>query len=473
MTKTTSLLAAASLLLPACASAPPGSGIARRWSAPAADRIARLPVMGPRRGRGPGRAAPPRDPPRPRGGRGSERGAAAGPTVVAIQDAGGTPTYTYVGPLGGYRGGLLVHAPKALASLAEAWKTSAFHDPVQAKVGASDVWCTLDKFPTAAGPAPRYRLILMVSRGNPRTAPAAAAASRTKRGGQRGAAAMKQQMEAEAEAGARAFWKAELSVTEPQANLGVSVDRSTPVASQAQGGLPRSVQGALVRAVSPGGPAERAGIRRAISIQGIDGQPVPTSEALLRAVSARAPFTTVMVTVQRGPDRQQVPATLGLPATSDKLIALDGVAATLGDVWLEPDGRLGAVSFAPWHPEAAFFLAGKTSRDLFTGTSRWYDHDIEQGINEALVDWKTRQLPGWLRQATVEDLEEAIVTTEKGILALDLAVRSVKDEIDSAARSNLAGYVFAGEVDQALEQRKMLLGVALQAFKGTAAQRAR
>jgi hypothetical protein len=69
--------------------------------------------------------------------------------------------------------------------------------------------------------------------------------------------------------------------------------------------------------------------------------------------------------------------------------------------------------------------------------------------------------------------EDAIVTTEKGILALDLAVRSVKDEIDSAALNNLAGYTFAGQVDQALEQRKMLLGVALQAFKGTAAQRAR
>jgi len=473
MTKTTSLLAAASLLLPACASAPPGSGIARRWSAPAADRIARLPAWD--RGAVEVQGELLRLATRPdtaEAGEGDRGGAApAGPTVVAIQDAGGTPTYTYVGPLGGYRGGLLARAPRALASLAEAWAASAFHDPVQAKVGASEVWCTLDKFPTAAGAAPGYRLILMVSRGNPRAA-AAAAPARAKRGGRRGALAMQQQTEAAAAAGA--FWKAELSVTEPpQGNLGVSVDLSTAVASQARGGLPASVQGALVRAVSPGGPAERAGIRPGDLIQGVGGQPVPTSEALGRAVSGRAPFTAVTVSVQRGPDRQQVPATLGLRATSDKLIEVDGVVATLGDVWLGPDGRLGAVSFAPWRHEVAFFLAGKTSKDLFPGTNRWYDHNIEQAINDTVVDWKTRQLPGWLRQATVEELQEAIVTTEKGILALDLAVRSVKDEIDSAARNNLAGYTFAGQVDQALEQRKMLLGVALQAFKGTTAQRAR
>ncbi len=49
----------------------------------------------------------------------------------------------------------------------------------------------------------------------------------------------------------------------------------------------------------------------------------------------------------------------------------------------------------------------------------------------------------------------------------------VELKLDSAARNNLAGYTFAGQVDQALEQRKMLLGVALQAFKGTTAQRTR
>jgi hypothetical protein len=66
------------------------------------------------------------------------------------------------------------------------------------------------------------------------------------------------------------------------------------------------------------------------------------------------------------------------------------------------------------------------------------------------------------------NLAKAVTMTEKGILALDVSVRVLKDRIDAAARNNqeIPG---AGEAEQLMEQRKMLLGVVLQAMKAAAA----
>jgi hypothetical protein len=141
----------------------------------------------------------------------------------------------------------------------------------------------------------------------------------------------------------------------------------------------------------------------------------------------------------------------------------------VGDAWLAPDGRLAAISFPPWRPGPDFFLAGRTSRELWPEL----DRPTEQAINDAVVEWKTRDLPGWLRQATADELDASIITTEKGILALDLAVRTVKDRIDTATRNNDTAFAGSGEIEQLLEQRKMLLGVVLQATKGAAAQKVR
>lgn len=154
---------------------------------------------------------------------------------------------------------------------------------------------------------------------------------------------------------------------------------------------------------------------------------------------------------------------------TDRPLRLLGTVAAVGDIRLEPDGRLAAISFPPWRPAPEFFLAGRTSRDLWGS----WDRGTEAAVNDWVVEWKTRQLPGWLQRAAALELEDAIVTTEKGILALDLAVRTVKDRVDAAARKDESSFQDAGEVEQLLEQRKMLLGVVLQATKGMAQQRVR
>jgi hypothetical protein len=154
---------------------------------------------------------------------------------------------------------------------------------------------------------------------------------------------------------------------------------------------------------------------------------------------------------------------------SDQPFRHAGAVVTVGEIRLAADGGLASATFPTWRPPPEFFLAGRTAKDVFMA------HDMagEQAINDTVVEWKTRQLPGWLQQASGAQLEESIIQTEKGLLALDLAVRSVKDQVDAAARKNEAAFADAGSIEQLFEQRKMLLGVVLQAMKGAAAQKVR
>ena len=73
-----------------------------------------------------------------------------------------------------------------------------------------------------------------------------------------------------------------------------------------------------------------------------------------------------------------------------------GPRARVGEVRLAADGGLASATFPPWRPPPEFFLAGRTAKDVFMA------HDMagEQAINDTVVEWKTRQLPGWLQKAT-------------------------------------------------------------------------
>lgn len=401
------------------------------------------------------------------------RGAAgSGPVVVAIRDSEGTGAYSYVGPVSGYRDGALAN-PGFLGALEKARNTSAFHQPVQAKVGASDLWCMVDKVPRGPEAAPGHRLTLTVWSRNPRAAAAPLPGVGGGRGGRGGAAAMDLLVAAKAGAVASVpLAVLELATPQPprrarEGALGLQLESSTPAPYRS---APAPIKrGAQVVAVSPGGPADRAGIQAGDLVVAVNGTPVASPEDLSRDVAARDAFTQVTLRVLRDAERRDVPVTLGLRASSGELVRQQGTIATVADVWLEADDRLAAVAFEPLRPTPEVFLQGKTSRDVVDSP----DVAVEQAFNDAVLEWKTRQLPGWLRQATYSQLEAGIVTTEKGILTLDVAVRFVKDQVDAAARKNEAAFAGAGQVEQLLEQRKMLLGVVLGAMKAAAAQKPR
>jgi serine protease Do len=105
------------------------------------------------------------------------------------------------------------------------------------------------------------------------------------------------------------------------------------------------VKGALVSAVSPGSPAERAGVRRGDLILETDGKAVNDSNALRNQVSRHQPGTDVALTLLRGGQQRQLTVKLAeLPRTADnddRLPATAGSEGSLGLSVAPADGRNG------------------------------------------------------------------------------------------------------------------------------------
>jgi serine protease Do len=81
--------------------------------------------------------------------------------------------------------------------------------------------------------------------------------------------------------------------------IGIRVDRDGVTKDVAQAmGLP-SASGAMLASVTPGGPAEKAGLMPGDIITEFNGRPVADSEALVNMVVATKPGTSVPVTVYR------------------------------------------------------------------------------------------------------------------------------------------------------------------------------
>lgn len=123
---------------------------------------------------------------------------------------------------------------------------------------------------------------------------------------------------------------------------------------------------------------------------------------------------------------------------------LQGRSLRLADRWMriteaafDPDsGRLPKLALDPWKADVAALLRGSNlSRDLGPGGSLQDREALEQLANEALVEWKTRALPGLLGSQTLEESEERVVQIEKGVLVLDLEGKATRSRLDAAVRA--------------------------------------
>jgi serine protease Do len=93
--------------------------------------------------------------------------------------------------------------------------------------------------------------------------------------------------------------------------IGVQVSREVVTKEVAQGlGLP-AAQGAVLQAITAGGPADKAGLLRGDVITEYNGRPVENSDALVDFVVSTKPGTTVPVTVYRSKQRRTVNVTVG------------------------------------------------------------------------------------------------------------------------------------------------------------------
>jgi serine protease Do len=101
-------------------------------------------------------------------------------------------------------------------------------------------------------------------------------------------------------------------------------------------------EGALVSAVEPGSPADKAGLKTGDVVRKVDGEPVVASGDLPALVGALAPGKSVALEIWRGGRRETLTATLGNAADRTERLARGDAAAG--------KGRLG-LSLRPLAPE--------------------------------------------------------------------------------------------------------------------------
>ncbi|MFW6181349.1 MAG: Do family serine endopeptidase [Spirochaetota bacterium] len=92
--------------------------------------------------------------------------------------------------------------------------------------------------------------------------------------------------------------------------LGVQIQNITPEMRRSLG-LDDAVEGIIVADVTPGGPAEQAGLQQGDIIVGYRGDPVENTSELRNRVAGTEPGTRVRVTVLRDGSRQSFTVTVG------------------------------------------------------------------------------------------------------------------------------------------------------------------
>ncbi|MEW6388045.1 MAG: hypothetical protein AB1491_11065 [Thermodesulfobacteriota bacterium] len=150
----------------------------------------------------------------------------------------------------------------------------------------------------------------------------------------------------------------------------------------------------------------------------------------------------------------------------------------------QADSRVTALTLAPWEPKLSDILAGMTSAEVlprhYLRDAARTNADLEAYLNEALIDWKARGFPDFLRTSSGPALRDMAVKLEKAILKLDLKAKELKDAADEDARqvtppgqAEAPKKAPAGALKTAhlLEQRKTILMVLLGPIKQAAAQK--
>ena len=192
-----------------------------------------------------------------------------------------------------------------------------------------------------------------------------------------------------------------------RSQLGVGIQPVTPDIASGLG--IKEARGVLVNSVTPGSPAEKAGLRRGDVILQLNGQPVSETNALRNQIAATKPGTAVTLRVLREGREQEIRATLG-EMTSDN------ASQTPGQPGAAPTGGRIGVGVEPLTPEVAAQLG--IPREIQGLLVRQVQPDgaaAEAGITTGDILVEANRQP--LRSVT--DLETAIRSSaDKPVLLL-------------------------------------------------------
>ena len=77
-------------------------------------------------------------------------------------------------------------------------------------------------------------------------------------------------------------------------------------------------------------------------------------------------------------------------------------------------GRLTSFDLRPWEADINSLLSGVTMVKELTAKTSALQESLEHTANDALVEWKTRTLPGLLKTQDTPALEDLVIRTERG-----------------------------------------------------------
>jgi Do/DeqQ family serine protease len=177
------------------------------------------------------------------------------------------------------------------------------------------------------------------------------------------------------------------------------------------------VRGALVNAVTPGGPADRSGVQRGDVITAINGQTVKDGNELRNDVSQMQPGSDAELTIIRGGNEQKVRV---------KLAELEARNARGND----EDSPAGAdsgygLAVEPLTADLARRLGVETRRGLVVTvvqSGRAADAGIRQGDVIAEVDGKAVDTPDALRAALKQGDKPALLLVHRGSQSMFLTL---------------------------------------------------
>ena len=121
--------------------------------------------------------------------------------------------------------------------------------------------------------------------------------------------------------------------------LGIEIRDLTPELSEGFGY--KGTEGVLVNAVTPGSPADKAGVKAGDIITGIDGKPAKTSEELQRSVAVIKPDVRSALTVWREGKEMELRVTIGNQATSEKEVSANWLGISVKDLTPDAANQMG------------------------------------------------------------------------------------------------------------------------------------
>jgi len=149
--------------------------------------------------------------------------------------------------------------------------------------------------------------------------------------------------------------------------IGVAIQDLNPELARGLG-VPAS-EGAVISAVEPGSPAERAGLEPGMVITAVDGTPIDGARALSNAIGLKERGDEVTLTVLDGERRRTLTLTLGAPGAGPSALA-EAMPALAGAELADAGGRLEGVAVGAVAPGSPAWRFGLRAGDVIVGVNR-------------------------------------------------------------------------------------------------------